>query len=94
MTDKERYEAAVHAMQSGVAMKMNYDGTETEPKHLRVALNAALVEHSALAGLLVAKGLITDDEYVKALADAMEAEKRRYEAWLRERLGSDSITLG
>jgi hypothetical protein len=46
MTDAERYQAASHAMQSGVAMKMNYDANETTPKHLRV--NSAKVEHSAL----------------------------------------------
>lgn len=88
-----RYVAATHAMQSGVAMKMNYDPSETTPKHLRVGVNAAMVEHSALARLLVRKGVITEEEYAAALADGMEAERDMYQQWLQQRLGGN-IRLG
>jgi hypothetical protein len=92
-----RYRAAAHAMQSGVAMKMNHDGGpqrgETSPKHLRVGVNSAMVEHSALVRLLMAKGVITEDEYLTALADAMEAEKRLYETELRDHIGNEGIAL-
>ena len=81
--------AAAHAMQSGVAMKMNYEPAETTPKHLRVGVNSAMVEHSALAALLMRKGVITEDEYLAALADGMEHEAELYRQWLQRRIGPD-----
>ena len=76
--DRKRYEAAAHAMQSGVAMKMNYRPDETKPKHLRAGVNSAMVNSAALATLLIGKGLFTLDEYEKALVDAMEREQELY----------------
>lgn len=85
--DRDRYLAAVHAMQSGVAAKMRYDPTETTPKHLRVGVNAAMCDHTALAKLLMSKGVITEEEYVAAITNEMQVEKARYEAWLSELMG-------
>lgn len=87
--DVERYTAAAHGMQSGVAMTMNYDPGETEPKHLRVGVNSAMVGQQALATLLIDKGYFTEDEYHAAIADAMESERDKYQAELSERLGTD-----
>lgn len=92
MTDKARYEAACHAMQSGVAMEMNIRPQPTEPKHLRVGVNAAMADHAALARLLVAKGVFTEAEYLKEIADEMEREKVRYETALSTHF-SKKITL-
>ena len=91
-TPQERYQAAAHAMQSGVAMEMNYDSKSTQPKHLRVGVNSALVDSSALAELLITKGIITEDEYLDAIAAGMEREAESYRARLQDRLGT-SITL-
>ena len=88
-----RYRAAMHAVQSGVAAKMEYDGGETSPKQLRVGVNSAMVEFGALAGLLMRKGVISEEEFHEALADAAEAEQRLYERWLSERTGAH-IRLG
>lgn len=92
--DAERHAAAAHAMQSGVAMEMEVDpdGSATSPKHLRVGINAAMADHAGLAGLLISKGIITEAEYVAALAEKMEAEKARYEQLLSAKLRS-KITL-
>lgn len=92
----QRYRDAAHAMQSGVAMKMNYDAKETTPKHLRVGVNVAMSDHGALVKLLVDKGVITEAEYFPAIADAMECERDLYQAWLQERIapGQDNIRLG
>ena len=94
--DNERYRAAVHAMQSGVAMKMNYEPGETTPKHLRVGVNSAHVSIAALVKLLIDKGIITLDEYTAANADQMEIEAESYRAWLQQRLGGNgtTVTLG
>lgn len=79
---EKRYEAAMHAMQTGVAMKMDLDNAETRPKHLRVGVNAAMLEHGALSKLLLIKGLVTVEEYRAALVETAEAEAERYVKWL------------
>lgn len=87
------YQEACHAMQSGVAMMMNYESAETEPKHLRVGINSAMVNDAALVSLLVAKGIITMDEYAQAVTEEMNREAERYEQRVREATGGANITL-
>jgi len=90
-----RYLAAAHAMQSGVKMTQELDAEqrvvepETSPKHLRVGVNSAMADHGALVKLLIAKGLITEAEYVAAITEMMEIERDRYAAELSERLGAE-----
>jgi hypothetical protein len=91
--EMQRYLAAMHAMQSGVAAKMSVDGSETSPKHLRVGINGAMSDHGALAKLLVDKGLISEEEYVTAIADGAEREQEAYEKFLSEHYGR-KVTLG
>lgn len=86
------YVALSHAMQSGVAMEMNYHPNPTSPKHLRVGVNSAMVEHAALVRLLVSKGIITDEEYCKALRDGMKEEVSVYQKRLSEHFGRE-VTL-
>lgn len=83
----ERYEKALHAMQTGVAFIMNYDTKETEPKHLRVGINASMCDHAGLVELLIEKGIITREEYMKAIVKSMEAEVERYSKWIAARAG-------
>lgn len=73
-----RYNAAAHAMQTGVAIKMQHEPEETEPKHLRVGVNSSLSALSGLVTLLIEKGVITLEEYYSASADAMEREAVSY----------------
>lgn len=75
----ERYLRAMHGVQSGVAYEMTKDTKPTDPKHLRVGINAAMIEHGALVKVLFDKGVLTEDEYYAALADGAEEELRRYE---------------
>jgi hypothetical protein len=77
--EAERYMRAAHAMQSGVAAKMTVAPSDTTPKHLRVGVNSAMVEHAGLAKLLVDKGVITEAEYFEAIISAMEDEVVLYE---------------
>jgi len=97
MTDMEssiqRYHDALHAMQSGVTAKMELDGAETSPKHLRVGVNSAMVDHSALVAVLMARGIITQEEYFEALAESMERERDMYQEELSSHYGAN-ITLG
>ncbi len=89
----DRYLALAHAMQSGVAAKMNYDSSDTSPKHLRVGVNSAMVNQAAIARLLMEKGIITEAEYLAAVEYEMAEEVKRYEKWLSDKTGGN-ITLG
>lgn len=89
----QRYMAAAHAMQSGVAMWMNYDPDETRPKDLRTGVNSAMVEHGALVKLLVEKGIITNEEFFTSLVEMMELEVKGYEERISAHVGT-KVTLG
>ena len=92
MNDDQRHRSASQRMQSGVAFEQGRDGPEST-KHLRVGINVALTGHGSLVRLLIEKGLITEGEYLKAIADGMEAEVRRYEAKLSRETGA-KVKLG
>lgn len=91
------YEEALHAMQSGVAHTQQLDLQEGRPdttKHLRVGINSAHVTDRALAELLIAKGIITTEEYIEAVRVAMCKEVAEMEEQLSARFGGTSkITL-
>lgn len=89
MNDRDRYLAALHAMQTGVKYEIELGINDAHtPKHLRVGVNSAMVEHGALIGLLISKGVITEAEYYKALADTAEREVEAYAERISERLGT------
>lgn len=94
----ERYNAAAHAMQTGVATLMGAGDEQelqvTGPKHLRVGVNSAMVNQDALVRLLISKGIIADVEYFEALADAMERERDAYQARVNKKFGTEKIVLG
>ncbi len=87
MAFRQRYIAAAHAMQAGVAMMMVQDPQPTTPKHLRVGVNSAMSDLSAIAKLMIAKGVITEEEYLSALCEQMESERDGYVLLLEQRLG-------
>lgn len=77
------YLDACHGVQTGVMYEMNKldgSGGGTSPKHLRTGINIRACEHSALAKLLIEKGLITEEEYLEAIRLAVNHEVARYEA--------------
>jgi hypothetical protein len=80
-----RYHELAHAMQTGVAVKMQNDPSETSPKHLRVGVNSAMCDQAALARLLMEKGVITQSEYEEAITAEMGREVERYQKWLSDR---------
>ncbi len=90
----ERYLAALHKVQTGIAYEMEKRPSVVAPKHLRVGLNSALVETAALGKLLLDKKLITHEEYEEAITVGMEEEAARMEKTIQELYGSDAIKLG
>lgn len=86
---RQRYHNLCHAMQTGVAFKMENDPSDTSPKHLRVGVNSAMVETSTLTRLLIQKGVITEEEFYEMLCTVMEQEVELYKRWLSERFGAE-----
>jgi hypothetical protein len=82
-----------HAIQTGVAYEIEKGSQASTPKHLRTGLDAFAAELSGMARLLISKGVITEEEYFDALAQALREEVKRYEIRLSERYGA-SIRLG
>ncbi len=80
------YLEAAHGIQTAVKFTVAKDphlrseGASHSPGHLRAGVNMAMVEHSALAGLLLDKGMITEDEYAEALRLSANEEVAKYEA--------------
>ena len=90
---QQRYMHHAHRVQAGIGMLLELDPSSATPKHVRTGINTGKVEAGALVDLLVQKGIITSEEYVIAVADAMQREADRYEQELSEKLGG-KITLG
>jgi hypothetical protein len=76
----ERYNAALHAVQSGVALEIERrpNGAHS-PKHLRTGVNSAMIQNGALVRLMVDKGVITWPEWFDRLALEAEREQKAYE---------------
>lgn len=81
-------------MQTGVAYKMEKDPSDTTPKHLRVGVNSAMVECSALVKIMIDKGILTEEEFIDAMIDQLEKEVAMYTKEIRRLYGADNITLG
>lgn len=106
MNDEERLEAKrtlyahlTHAVQSGVSWdQRTWKPTpedrvhNTEGKSLRTGLNVVLCSHSALATLLMEKGVISEEEYFDACNMQLAEEMKNYERKLSARIGKD-VTL-
>lgn len=87
-----------HAVQTGVAYKMEIDGGplhkgETSPKQLRVGVNMALIDSGALLSLLLKKGIVTEREALEELNSLMRAEVASYQEYLSKHYQGAKITL-
>jgi sulfite reductase beta subunit-like hemoprotein len=92
--DMDRYARAAHAIQTGVSYEQAIDPSDGSPKQLRTGINLRATDHQGLVRLLMSKGIISEAEYIRAMADAAEEEVRRYEQRLNERMGGPTkITL-
>jgi hypothetical protein len=84
---QQRYAAAAHAIQTGVAYELEIDSASGTPKHLRTGLNVEMVSHGALVRLLIAKGVCTEEEYFEEVVKGLEDEQCRYEERLSAHYG-------
>lgn len=82
-----------HACMSGARFALEAGTASNEPKHVRNGIDSALVSCAAMFNLLKKKGIITEIEYLEAMAEAWETEHRRYEKELSDHYGRN-VTLG
>lgn len=90
------YEKQLMRMQAGVAY-FQAESQECTPKHLRVGVNAAMSDHAGLVRLLIAKGILTEDEYIGAVTEAMRQEADGYENRIQQKMSPNwetDIRLG
>ena len=92
MIDNRSYEVLLHAMQAGVALDHSNGGKDGSSKHLRVGVNAAMSDQGGLVTLLIEKGIITEEEYLEAIRQAMAREVARYEQYIKKHYGL-TVTL-
>jgi hypothetical protein len=79
------YVAAAHGVQSAVRFEMSMKGMDDDVnpalnmlKHLRTGLDMRAADAGGLAGLLIKKGVFTEDEYLEAMRLAANEELARY----------------
>lgn len=79
-----------HRVQSAVAYLQSHSErtgeryTEIEPKHLRIGVNSAMIEASAMGRLLMSKGIITSAEYYDSVILVWREEVASYQRTLAE----------
>lgn len=87
MSERLSYEQAIHGIQTGIALEIERGSDCATPKHLRVGINSAMCEHAALIRLLIAKGIITEEEYAEAITDEFNRELERVEKVVNAQYG-------
>lgn len=104
MTNEEkmqRYQQLCHAVQTGIGWTIAIENDDADVnadvnlrahKHLRTGIDTSKSDFGAMARLLIAKGIFSEDEYIDALIDGMEREKTTYETELSAHFGKP-ITL-
>ncbi len=90
MTDTDRYMKAAKKVQT--AIEFSKDKIDQEPKHLRVGIDMSKSDMAGLARLLIEKGVFTEEEYVKAIADQAEIEASDRQKEISEEYGRE-VTL-
>lgn len=89
------YDEAGHGVQSAIRFEMSQRGFLEDDidkvtamlKHLRVGLDLRAADHSALAQLMIDKGIFTEQEYLEAMRLAANEELARYQEHVRETYG-------
>ncbi len=80
MIAKNRYNIALHAVQSGIAACVK--------QRLEIGIDAATINDRAVTTLLIKKGVFSEVEYFEQMADSAEAystaeaEQARYDAYV------------
>lgn len=94
-----RYEAAAHKVQTAIGFLIEHEKAfgvrfaSVEPKHMRTGIDLTKADQGSLTGLLIKKGLITEDELFEALAEGMEREAESYQKTVQEKVGQN-VTIG
>lgn len=89
--DIQRYLAALHAIQTGVATEHHQGSDDGSPKHLRTDIASCQISITALVGVLIDKGLLTLDEFQTLIADEAERVVGEYQDRINARYGVEGV---
>lgn len=84
---QKKYVKLAHAMQTGIASCIAVGWTGATQKHLRVGIDTSKSDHGALVKLLLEKGVITEEEYGRALLEGLENEVKGFERLFEQLTG-------
>lgn len=87
----ERYHRAAHRVQTAIGFMPNHENQQV--KHMRTGIDMSKSDMGGLARLLIQKGVMTELEYLEAVAEAAEREAAAYENELSVRYGRNVQTL-
>jgi hypothetical protein len=75
---REEYRALMHCVRRHIEHQQSVGSLECEPKWLRLGVNSAMCDHTALTRLLIKKDIIDELEYLRAICDELRREIARY----------------
>jgi hypothetical protein len=102
----KRYHRLAHSLQAAVKYKYSFDVNRNKVKSvdsvedmrheyhaalLRVGANMALVELGAVVKIMISKGIITEEEYMKMANDELEREINKYKDEISQLMGGIKI---
>ena len=90
---REKYEKLAHAIQSAIALAMNYDTSFVSPKNLRVGIDLTKSDQGALQELLIKKGIITEEELERELINGLQRELDFQTQQARKRFGNVNLNF-
>lgn len=99
MTFQQRYDAAVHSIQTAIGFRFSTQSPWMDDrmlnfvKHLRVGIDTTKADHVGLANLLIAKGVFTVAEYQDAVLEANEKEAEMQQDLLKSVIAPDNPNL-
>lgn len=80
---RNRYQTLLHGLQQAVAEEVS----DPRLQPFRIGLNTCMSDNQGLAQLLINKGVITEVEYLQAIADELEQLVHAYEQQVLKRTG-------
>lgn len=90
----EKYNRAMHGVQSAIKFLIDRGDDLASPKHLRVGIHSALVNDHAISTLLIEKGIITEEEYFDQLVESAEQELEYLTVMARDYCGNQNLHFG
>ena len=89
MSLRQKYEDAMHAVQSGIQMMISLGHDDfVNQEHMLVGVDSAHISNAAIVEILIIKKMITLEEYEQCLVVCAEEERDKWEKKLSKLMGT------